>query len=54
MEEVNLIASGYEWICPHCETLNEEIEIPSDGLLECQNDECREISQLSEYHHALE
>ena len=27
-ESVELIASGYEWTCPHCEKLNEEIEIP--------------------------
>jgi DNA-directed RNA polymerase subunit RPC12/RpoP len=27
-ETVCLIASGYEWTCPHCGKLNEEIEIP--------------------------
>lgn len=25
-ETVDMIASGYEWICPECETLNKEIE----------------------------
>jgi hypothetical protein len=26
MDTVDLIASGYEWICPHCDKLNHEIE----------------------------
>ncbi len=26
METVDMIASGYEWVCPNCETLNSEIE----------------------------
>lgn len=26
-ESVELIASGYEWSCPNCDKLNEEIEI---------------------------
>ena len=27
MRTVDIIASGYEWICRDCETLNHEIEI---------------------------
>lgn len=27
MRQVDIIASGYEWICPDCETFNTEIEI---------------------------
>lgn len=27
MEQVDLIASGYEWTCPECERLHHEIEI---------------------------
>lgn len=27
-ESVELIASGYEWVCPHCDILNKEIEVP--------------------------
>lgn len=27
MKTVDIIASGYEWICPDCEILNTEIEI---------------------------
>lgn len=26
-ESVSLIASGYEWECPHCDTWNKAIEI---------------------------
>lgn len=27
LQVVDLIASGYEWVCPDCETLNKEIEV---------------------------
>lgn len=27
MRKVDIIASGYEWVCPDCETFNTEIEI---------------------------
>jgi len=27
LPEVDMIASGYEWICPGCECYNREIEI---------------------------
>ncbi len=27
MEQVDIIASGYEWICPECNAFNTEIEI---------------------------
>jgi len=27
MELVDLIASGYEWICPKCNAFNTEIEV---------------------------
>lgn len=30
METVDIIASGYEWVCPNCETLNDEIEVKED------------------------
>lgn len=26
-QTVELVASGYEWLCPACETLNHEIEV---------------------------
>src|SRR3990167_9637898 len=35
-EEVDLIASGYEAMCPRCETLCELIEVPrSNDVVEC-------------------
>lgn len=27
MEAVDMIASGYEWICPECESFNTETEV---------------------------
>ena len=47
---VNLIASGYEWICPHCECLNTEIEIVS--TMDCA--ECYTSFTRGEVHHAYE
>jgi len=35
MKTVNIIASGYEWICPQCETLNREIEIKKNVKCVC-------------------
>lgn len=34
MESVDLVASGYEWICPNCEKLNREIEVTA--TVECR------------------
>ena len=35
-DSVYLIASGYEWECPHCAALNKEIEIHKTvKCLEC-------------------
>lgn len=33
MERVDLMASGYEWVCPECDTLNHEIE--AKGKVTC-------------------
>ena len=30
MEKVDLIASGYEWVCPACEHHNKEMEITNE------------------------
>jgi len=49
MESVDLIASGYEWICPHCDNLNKEIEIPRDEVL-C--DKCYNTFKINDVHHA--
>ena len=32
LEQVELIASGYEWTCPNCDHLNREIEIPKSVI----------------------
>ncbi len=39
MEQVNLIASGYEWICPECERFNTEIEVTETVI--CKGLDCR-------------
>lgn len=38
METVDIIASGYEWICPECNTLNKEIEYTE--RVKCSNPQC--------------
>ena len=45
---VELIASGYEWNCPECETFNTEIEITEH--VECDN--CNQVFFVSESYHA--
>lgn len=37
METVDLIASGYEWVCPKCGKLNHEIEVTE--TVTCHDDE---------------
>jgi ribosomal protein L37AE/L43A len=48
MEEVDLIASGYDWDCPNCEHMNHIIE--TKDVVEC--DECHHIYKTGEVHHA--
>jgi DNA-directed RNA polymerase subunit RPC12/RpoP len=50
MDTVDLIASGYEWTCPKCETLNEEIEVTEK--VSCRN--CGRIFKVQDYQHAIE
>jgi hypothetical protein len=45
---VELIASGYEWICPDCNQFNKEIEVLSH--VTCS--ECRKGFYVSDYLHA--
>ncbi|MEJ2711000.1 MAG: hypothetical protein P8074_25550 [Anaerolineales bacterium] len=47
-KSVELIASGYEWICPGCEIYNQEIEIT--GTVKCR--ECGEEFVVSDHEHA--
>lgn len=50
LQSVDLIASGYEWICPdpECETFNREFEARS--TVQCES--CRAVYQVDEVHHA--
>lgn len=45
---VDCIASGYEWICPHCDCLNTEIEYGEKAM--CI--ECKVTVELSPPEHA--
>ncbi|MEM3452110.1 MAG: hypothetical protein QW835_00590 [Candidatus Hadarchaeum sp.] len=44
METVDLIASGYEWICPNCDKVNAEIEWRETVV-------CRHCGQQYETNH---
>jgi len=48
-EQVELIASGYEWICPHCEAFNAEIEVTEQ--VTCRS--CRFTFEVEDYYHAI-
>lgn len=50
METVDIIASGYEWICPKCERLNREIEITETVI--CEGVDCREEYKTEPAVHA--
>lgn len=47
-EEVDIIASGYDWICPNCDEMNHEIEITE---MVCCKD-CKQKYRTNEAHHA--
>lgn len=51
---VDLIVKIYEWICPFCEILNEEKEIPQGGLIggEVQCPGCRATFKIGDIEHA--
>ena len=48
-DEVALIASGYEWICPVCELLKKEIEVTE--TVACKK--CKRTFTVIDYHHAI-
>jgi len=48
MQQVELIASSYEWTCPKCGMLNTEIEIPE--IVMCIKCNCE--FEVVEYYHA--
>ena len=49
MESVELIASGYEWVCPECDTLNKEIEVTK--TVKCKK--CHTTFEVQDYAHAI-
>lgn len=48
VQEIELIARGYEWICPTCEKYNTEIEITE--YVTCED--CRATYSVQDHHHA--
>lgn len=49
-EQVELIASGYEWGCPNCEHNNNEIEVTQ--TVKCK--QCGNKYDVADYEHAIE
>ena len=47
-DSVALIASGYEWICPKCDTLNDEVE--TKERVTCSS--CGASWTVDDYYHA--
>lgn len=48
MQQVDMIASGYEWTCPVCDHLNSEFEI----LEKVTCVECGETYEVNSVEHA--
>jgi uncharacterized CHY-type Zn-finger protein len=48
-ETVDVIASGYEWVCPKCEHYNTEIEYTE----QVQCSVCRRVFETNPPEHAL-
>lgn len=49
MDSVELIASGYEWMCPECAAYNQEIEVVE--TVTCV--ECKTTFEVEDYEHAI-
>jgi transcription elongation factor Elf1 len=55
---VFLIASGYEWTCPHCNKLNKVVAVPkpnrktNEVTVRCGK--CKRIYGLEDYFHAID
>lgn len=49
MKTVELIASGYEWMCPECKKMYKEIEVPE--FVECKK--CGKLFKVEDYYHAM-
>jgi len=48
VDEIELIASGYEWVCPGCDELNNEVEVLPEVV--CRK--CGRRYQVSDHNHA--
>ncbi|GAG05766.1 unnamed protein product [marine sediment metagenome] len=48
MEKVDMIASGYEWVCSACEHFNTEVEI--DSVVICAA--CATTFEVGDVEHA--
>ena len=46
---VDLIASGYEWVCPKCETFNREIEVTE--AVKCKR--CQRKFGVASFEHSM-
>jgi hypothetical protein len=51
LKSADVIASGYEYICPHCDFLNQMIEYPCEESATCPV--CKNIVELNLPKHAL-
>ena len=51
IEPVDIIASGYEWICPICGKINREIEYTE--IVTCDRDKCRVSFKTNDPEHAM-
>ena len=52
MEIVELITSGYEWSCPHCNHFNKVSGIPRTETITCS--ECEKECKIADFHHAYD
>lgn len=50
-EEVQIIASGHEWDCPHCGYPNHEIA--ATEFVVCRSN-CWKRFRVADYHHAVD
>ena len=50
-EFVDVIASGYEWICPKCEVFNKEIDIGEEVICSECGEEFKTNPPEHCYHH---
>ena len=52
MTEVELVSSGYAWLCPECSRTEYESAVPSSGLVRCTR--CGAMFTVSRVSHRVE